>query len=151
MWKKIKRSIAKKLFAKEFVELEVARLSAKMLEDEYTGVTIADAVREQMGNYTYDEVFANLFASIPPERMVNFLEEAKTIQEGEVFQHLVKHIVAQQVDYIVNEAESLEHVNFGRATLNGVELMDQALGSLVIEYEQRREAGDDNFDKHSAT
>lgn len=149
MWNNFKWSVVKGMFPKEAMEIKIARMALQAQVKRYKNLTIADAVREQMGSRTVDETKANLFASIPKDRVPNFLEEAKTIMDGEVFGHIVKTIVAQQREYIVSEAESLEHVNFGRATLNGVELMEEALASLVVEYEQRHAAGDD-FDRHSA-
>ena len=161
MWNQIKRHLARGIFKKEIREIRKEKRTLKALnkiqkqnnedwEKRVSEVTVTDLVREQLTGFDFSKVRGDLLSEIPPDQMPVYLEEALTIMEGDVFPYVVEYVKRQQVDETINGAESIEHVNFGRATLNGVALINEAMESLVTEYNERH-TPKEPFDKHSAT
>lgn len=156
----IKHKIARWLFADEVEKISLEREAFKIVsksiknkEEEYykwmKSRTVTDMCRERLAGFDFKENEKDLIASIPKERRMEYLEEAVTMKEGDVLPFIIDYMIRKQVEAYTNEAETIETINFGRATLNGIALVEEGIDSLVTEYENRTKEKED-FDEHSA-
>lgn len=161
MWNQIKQFLANRVFRKEYKRIEIerkafiqAREAQEKNEKKYREFmqsrTITDLVREQLHGFDFQKQRNGFLEDIPADQLPSFLEEAVTIMKGRVFPHVEEYVRTNQIDETINDAETIEHVNFGRATLNGIALIREAMESLVTEYDERHKT-QEPFDKHSAT
>lgn len=157
----IKHKIARWLFADEVEKIKLEResfqiVSKSMEENKETyrkwakSRTVTDMVRERLAGFDFKENEKDLISSIPKDRTMEFLDEAVTMKEGAVLPFLIDYMIRQQAEYTLTDADSMERINFGRATLNGIALIEEGVDSLFAEYE-RRTADEEHYDEHSST
>lgn len=161
-WIHTKHKIARWLFADEVADITMERDSlaviqrryerlCKEVEEEKQNLNLVDIVREQMKGFNPQLLLddSDLTDLMDGEELDGFLAKAKDLTDNIVLKKICEHIKRNQMQYSALESNSLEQLNFGRATINGVSLLEDELDSLVLLYEQRH-AKEEDYDKHSA-
>ncbi len=154
----IKHKIARFLFADEIKKIEIERetfkVVSKCVEDDKEMYmnwvekrTVTDMCREKLAGFDFKENKKDFISSIPEDEIMDYLQKAVSIKESNVFNFVIDYMTRKQIEVYSNEAINLEKINFGRATLNGIALIDEAIEELSDEYARRIET-DEDFDKH---
>lgn len=161
-WVHTKHKIARWLLADEVAKVDMERQSFIAVQKQYErkikdfneyrkSLTVIDLVREQMKGFNPhlhldDSDLTNLMDS---EELDGFLAKAKDLSDNIVYKKVCEHIKRNQAQYAVLEAGNLEQMNFARATINGVSLVEDEINSLLILYNARHEV-EEKYDKYSA-
>ncbi len=96
--------------------------------------TIADLVRQQLAGITVDLSYLD---EMSEEEREEFLVKGKQIHENPAFQRVATHRISEQVDLTVKDAKNIEEVNFGRATINGISLLQEEFERLAGMYDEK--------------
>ena len=111
-------------------------------------VSIIDLVREVMKGFNPRDLDSEeeLLEMLEDEDSVDaFLAEAKKLTENTALPKILAYIERNQIQYSARDAKTLEEINFGRATLNGIQLLRDELASLLTAWEERH-APPEEFD-----
>ncbi len=152
----IKQKIARWLLKDEVEKIEIERIISKSIrekEKQYSEWvskrTVTDMCRERFAGFDFKENEKDLIAQIPVDRVDDYLDSAVTIKKSDVFNYIIDYMIRKQVEAYTNDASDIEKINFGRATLNGIALVEEGIDSLVTEYNYRNTDNED-FDEHNA-
>jgi hypothetical protein len=162
IWIHIKQKIAEWLLSEEVGRIRLERETYECIRDiqaknerrfeEYKkSLTVADMVREQLKGLNKDMLLSDdyILDLLPEEEVDGFLSKAQDLKKNPVFRKVIDIIKRDQTQFIAQEALTIEQLNFGRATINGVSLFEEAVDGLVELYLERHEVEGD-YDKHSA-
>jgi len=82
-------------------------------------------------------------AGLPKPERLEFLSNAHTIITGnKAFKVVVDYLITEAMRKATLEADSYESVNFQRATINGLELLEEELSYLSRVYEEVKKLHD---------
>lgn len=81
------------------------------------------------------------------ERQMTFLENCKKVIENEDFRKMMEHLYTRQLVNSALESEDIDAVNFGRATINGLALVEENLTRYTNIYYERTQR-DPEYDKY---
>lgn len=107
---------------------------------------LAALARIHLRGVTLDLSFLD---GMTPEQERAICEEAVTALKNPALTKAIQYLISQQVDYTVKRAESMDHVLFGRATINGISLLKEQLEAMAARAEELRK-GAEEFDEHKA-
>ena len=158
---RIRHAIARKLFASEVARVDLERetflsLQASLKADKADfeaykkTLTIIDLVREQLAGFnprlldTEDDL-PEVLGDI--ENQEEFLSKCKSLKDNYALDTILDYICRNQVMYSAKEANTLETINFGRATVNGASLCREEVARLAAVYTERHPV-DGQFDEH---
>ncbi len=117
-----------------------------MTKDEHQqGVQLL--LQEQLKGISLDQITE--LDKLEGKKHRDFCKYAFTTYNNPFFKEIVKSLVYAQVLFSVNYAESYDTVTFGRATVNGVSLMEELFAKYAREYESKYLPPSEKFDKHS--
>lgn len=123
MLSKLKQKLRSWLFADEQVAYEARVMAMKQMQESANIVTLA---RQQLAGFDPALIKdrEDLLSKHENEDSVNtFLEQVHELAKSEVLKEIVDDLVAEQVVYGQKNAESLQQLNFSRATVNGLQLL----------------------------
>lgn len=129
-----------------------AKMHADEAERYKESLSVVDIVREQMQGFnphlleTEDELMELLGDE---DSLDSFLNEAKKLWDNEALPRILSYIERNQIIHSAREAATLEAINFGRATLNGVSLVREEVERLKTAFDERH-APKEEFDAHEA-
>lgn len=115
-------------------------------------LTVVDLVREHMRGFdpraldSEDELIEMLDEG---EGADAFLAEVKNLYDNGALGRILTYIERNQIAYTAKEAETLDKVNFGRATLNGIALVREEIERLHTLFVERHRPPEE-FDPHEA-
>lgn len=106
-----------------------------------------ELVREQMFGFDkrmlYDD--SDYEENEKGELTDDFLSHVHDLDENPALDMIIMLLKREQVMFTALEAENIEQVNFGRATINGLQLIREETDRLVGIYNQRH-AGEGDYD-----
>lgn len=138
------RVVHDRLAAADAREQEASKLA--------NSIGVTDLVREQLRGFNPRllDVEDDILELVGDEESAtHFLEEAHKLAQNEALPRILDFLVRNQVQESVKSAATLEAMNFGRASVNGVTLVREEVERLEAVY-QERHAPDEDFDKHEA-
>ena len=163
----LRHKIARALLSEEVARVDMERrafleakeglaVSRRALADEQKrfeaykqSLTITDLVREQMKGFNpklldsaddLPEVLGDV------EDQDTFLARCKSLAEADTLRTIAAYIMRNQIIYSAREAETLDTINFGRATINGVSLMLDEVDRLATIYSERHPPKEPEYD-----
>lgn len=148
MIKNIRRWLQQLLFSTENLELE-ARLQA--LKTMREGTNITALVREQLAGFdssllsSEKEILEELGSDT--EAINTFLSQVKELYDNPARIVIQNYLIRNQMLYGMMKAENLTALNFSRATINGITLFEEELGSLYGKYKELHKPQED-YDAH---
>jgi hypothetical protein len=157
----IKHKIARWLLADEVAKVDMEREAFITMQGRYERLikdfsaqtenyTIQDLTRENLKGLDTRTLLNEdgLIDMMDDEELDGFLAKAKDLDRNHVFKKICAYIKRTQIQQTVLAAGNMNEVNFGRATINGVSLVEDMLASLLILYEERH-SEEGEYDKHS--
>lgn len=146
--KTIRRWLQQLLFSTEQLEIE-ARLQA--LKSMREGTNITALVREQLAGFDSslldsDKEILEGFGD-DTEALNTFLAHVKDLYENPARAVIQNYLIRNQIQTGIMEADSLTELNFSRATINGITLYDEEVGSLYGKYKELHQH-DEDYDAH---
>jgi len=156
-----KYRFASLLFANEVEQIRIERETYKTVNkilkkerqkwhEDIAKLTINDLVREQLKGVSLKDLRDT--NEIPEMMEENdsrdaFLGHVKSLQENPAYEAIRQFLIRRQIIITAKEAEDLTTINFGRATINGLELYDEEVGRLVSIFDNENKKEED-FDEH---
>lgn len=144
------------LFSKEKDDIRRENARAKIEADEAEryrkSLSIVDLVREQLHGFnphlldTEDELLEII---TDEESQEAFLNEVKKLADNTALPRIMEHLIRNQVLYSAKEAPTLDAINFGRASVNGITLIQEEIERLKTLFDERH-APKEQFDVHKA-
>ena len=120
------------------------------LVEEFEELDVVDLMRAQLKGITLD--FYNNTNTVENDLSENEKKElyadAEMIRTNKAFRRIVKHLINLQGNYTVKEALTIGDVAFGRATINGIKLLDEEIDRLSNIYREINKP-EEKFDKFS--
>lgn len=160
-WDKLKHAIARMLLSTEIARVDLERETflrlqedlkrqKELFRDEREAYTVTDMVREQL--QAFDPRMLDDEDDLPTvldevEGQDSFLAKMKTLNENKEFALVVAYLTRNQIMHIAKYADTTEKQNFGRATINGFELLKDEIARLATIYADRH-AKEPEFDEH---
>jgi len=121
------------------------------------GYTVVDLVRKQLKGFdpkqldnSDDVELLYMSENDESEGLDVFLAHCRDLRENPAFDPIMESLIRNQILFIAMESESNEETNFGRATINGLQLFRDELDRLVGIYKERH-AKEEDFDPHDIT
>jgi len=146
MYNKIYDKLLKLIFSKKTLALETEyRFRIKAEEDRLQNLDIRDVVRERLKGLRpkrvndldlYDEI-----VSMSKSERLGFLSKVYEIQNNEQFKRICDEIIKEQMLKIAKESGTMEEVNFARATINGIEIIEESIKVFSDFYLKERSEG----------
>lgn len=131
---------------------ELRREAFDARQDALADISIVDLVREQLAGFNPRllDVDDELVEMMDGEDAVDsFLAEAKKLHDNTALPKILDHITRKQIMESTVEALTLETINFGRGSLNGVTLVREEVERLHTAFVLRH-APKEEFDAHEA-
>lgn len=94
----------------------------------YESLDVVDLVRERLKGVRVETAYLD---DMPKEERRDFLANAKDLHENQTLKTIAEHLQSEQIIFIAKEAKSQEHANFGRATINGIALVQDEVKRLA--------------------
>jgi hypothetical protein len=116
-----------------------------MIKDEHQKA-VQDLLREQLKGIDLSHITE--FDKLEGNDHRKFCKYAFTTFNSPFFKEIVKNLVYAQVLFSVNHAANYDETTFGRATVNGVSLMEELFAKYAREYENKYLPPSEKFDKH---
>lgn len=165
---RIRHHIARWLFSEEVAKVDMERQAFIAIQKDVTksrqeleaereefrkwaeSRTIVDAVRMMLKGF--DPKVLDDEDDLPEvlqdvESDESFLQQCKSLKDNDALWIIVKYLIRNQVLYSAKEAKTLDDINFGRATINGLSLLREEVDRLASVYAKRHTAKP-KFDEH---
>lgn len=154
--KKIRNWVVRKFLKKELEELSDAKEAYILLKQnmqrniedfdkQKSSLTVVDIVRAQMEGinpkYIHD-VTDSILNEIPESEVEEFLAKVHELKKDDALGRIIRYLKAVQMKHTATEALTIDTVNFGRASVNGLSLVDDEIDVLSTLYDERH-ADDD--------
>lgn len=97
--------------------------------------TVSKAIREWFKGVTISTDFIN---EMTHEERLDFCEKSNDVLQNPSFKRTLDYLISQQVDFTVKQAESMEQVLFGRATINGLSLVREQFEIMAALAEEEK-------------
>jgi hypothetical protein len=137
----ITKRIKQWLFKEEIARFEESsRNYEEKMSSFADNLCIKDLVRENLKGF--DPKLLDSEDDLPEilgetEEQESFLSKMKSLSENKELELLISYLVRNQIRFSVIEAENLEAMNFGRATINGLTLLQDEIKRLATVYDER--------------
>lgn len=165
MFRKIRIHIAHKLLKEEVAGINLQRDAFKQASEQLTDreksfeihrnkVTYSDMMRESMKGFnpllldyvgSEDDILDSITEK--EESVSDFLSNIKSISRNPAFKSMCKWIIRNQIIFTALDSENMDQVNFGRASVNGVKLVEDEVNRLALVYDERH-TSEPEFDEH---
>jgi hypothetical protein len=93
---------------------------------------LTDLIREKFKGISKVDFYGNMDEN--DKRA--FEEQSMQLHKNKALNLILDELVASQIEYLAKEAQTMQEVSFGRATINGLELLREKIAQLNAEYEQ---------------
>lgn len=150
--------LAKGAYREVIANLEAERADFKQYRENLSEV---DLVRFQLKGFNHllldkayiqsdGEIFTDIFedAKVAGLSEKDLLNEIKSLTDNRALPVVFDHIKRNQLIYSAQAARSLSEMNFGRASINGVELVREEVGRLLGIHKERN-APEEEYDEHA--
>lgn len=155
----IKKKLQNWLFKEERDRLESERLELRKdkasyrnkIESEYDDKAILHLIRQKYAGFEPElllrdqELLSNFEGE---EARLAFMRNMKDVIENDDFRTLLEHLYTMQLVETGIQSNSLEELNFGRATVNGIKLIEDELSRYATLYNEHTQQEPD-FDEYS--
>lgn len=175
LFARFKHAVARWLLADEAKKLDLGLSTWLQMQEDMkqkkadfeaykASLTVTDLVREQLKGLNprlLDEDVvkdeegqtSRTYSELPEvlgevESQEEFLAKCKSLKENPALDVILDYITRNQILYSAKEAVTLETINFGRATVNGVSLVREEVARLATVYAERHPANKPEFDEH---
>lgn len=113
-------------------------------------LTTTDLIRKQLKGVTVDFLTheEDIDNSMTENEKKELYSQAAILNNNKAFQAVTSHLINVQGNYTVKEAEFMNQVAFGRATINGIILMREEITRLANLHNTSLTKEED-FDKHA--
>ncbi len=133
---------------KQRIEIETRLTALQQIRKESN---ITALVREQLSGFDSslldsDKGILEEFGE-DTEAQNTFLNHVKDLYENPARLHIQKYLCRNQIQFGMIEAETLEALNFSRATINGIQLYDEEVDSLYGQW-VKLHTPQEGFDEH---
>lgn len=160
MFNNIRLYIAKKLAAQYFQD----QITAVGLEriNKISSLTEADLVREKLAGFNprlmdglgnskfdMDEGILTYVEKSPEIGLTDFLADCHTLAGNRALPLILDWLVRKQILFSAKMAPDLNSINFGRASINGCELVREEVARLDAAYEERKKPKVEDDDPHA--
>lgn len=125
-------------------EVEVKQTSEELNEMYPLDYYYVQIARKQVGSVDLDTSWID---EMPKQERNTILTEAHDILYKESLDKIINELANRQIRHIAQEAGSFEEMNFGRGTLNGINLLKEELESLDSIYASEHQKAED-FDPY---
>lgn len=142
MFKPLKRRIAKALLSEEYNELEQGRQMYLDLIKDVPMTSHASVFREQMKGFDPKQIDNQDDIEVLYETedgLDSFLADTVALNNNKTLQELINVLKRNQVMHIAMETNNIEEVNFGRATINGLLLLQEEIARLAAIHAKKNE------------
>lgn len=152
MWNRIKKALASGIFAEEYKDIAkqkaVLESIQRKIKEEHK---ITSLVRNTLGGF--DPKLLDTEDDLPEvlgevEAQDVFLAGMKRLKEDKHLWLLVDYLTRNQIIHAVKEAQTLDTINFARATINGWSLLREEVDRLTSVYVDRHPTNKLTFDEH---
>jgi hypothetical protein len=150
----IKEFLIEKFFKIEWEDIRRLRLFLSEQKKRQESLTIVDLVRTQLKGFnpllldSYDDI--ELTYPEGGEGLDSFLEQVGELKKNTALPLIEQFLKRNQVLYTAKEADDLNAINFGRASVNGVELIREEIDRLD-KIRVERSSKPEDFDEHEIT
>lgn len=160
-WDRMKHAVARYLLSSEVDKVNMERETYKLIQDSVKrkledveayekSIDIVAVFRKQIEGFDphlldTDEDLPAVLGDI--ENQDAFLSKMKSLSDQVELRQLIDFLKREQIIHIAKYADTLDKQNFGRATLNGFELLMSEIDRLATVYVDRHKQ-DDDFDKN---
>lgn len=117
----------------KIIELEIKRQQA--LTEELQRLSLSDAIRRRYNSIEAIIAIKKL-EDLPVEEREAYVAEAYTLSNSETLRYLMDLISNNLIEGIATKAENEEQMFFGRASLNGIYLLEEMIALLSGEYQE---------------
>lgn len=161
LWARIRNKTYRFLWTKEIEKVDMERATFIQLnkdlrekQNEFekykASKTVTDMVRENLCGF--DPKLVDTEDDLPEvlgevENQNEFLTQVSTLKKNPAFEIIAKYLIRNQILYSSMEANTLEENNFGKATVNGIELFKEEVDRLALIYEDKHNRDDKKFDQ----
>jgi len=105
---------------------------------------VVDLVRERLEGVKLDNVLGNLNEAETKE----YITEMARVADNKWMKLLLNDLKVKQIMFTVKQARNMEEVSFGRATINGISLIEEELVRVkALDEESKKPKGE--FDEHA--
>lgn len=144
------------LFKEELEDIErerlmvnIARRQVEKNEEKRKQLTTRDLVREIMAGFNFaplDEQYTlaelierNSVLKGDDYSMEGVLADAHELDKNKAFTTALQYVISNQVIYTAQLAETEGQTMFGRGSINGAQLVEEAVNEMIAMYNQRRQ------------
>lgn len=145
-WLKLK--LKKWLLSQEEADLVVIKNHYEKEKKRLASLPVTKLVREQLKGFDISllNTDEDLEDSFPEgEGLDAFLDQISELKKNTAFPKLCAFLIRNQILYMALEAESSQQMNFARATINGIKLVQEEIDRLHVILETKREK-EEEFD-----
>ena len=111
---------------------------------------VVNLIREQLKGITvnFNSGEENIENGMTENEKKELYSQAAILNKNKAFQAVISHLINVQGNYSMKEAEIMEHVAFGRATINGLSLMREEIARLTSLHNDSL-IKEEDFDRHA--
>jgi len=148
MYQKIKQKLKRWLFSEEELAYQARELALKQLQEQANLITLA---REQLSGFDYRNLARNEDLvhrhETETDDVNDFLAHAHELYKNPVFWEAIEFLKGKQILHGQLNADSLQALNFSRATINGLQLLAETVEDLEGTY-QARTSPEEDYNPH---
>lgn len=149
--KRIKEYLAKKVFKSEYQEVERQK---ELYQRAREGLSVVDLVREDLRAFNpraLDRADKDLLSEYSSnDELENFLSEVHKLANSKELKNIANYLIRNTIYTAMTEAPDMTHVNFSRATINGIKLVLEEIETYDRVYKESHLV-DKDYDKHDIT
>lgn len=124
--------------------------AAERREDYINNLSVVDLVRAQLAGFNprlldNEDDLPEVLGDTESQEL--FLAGMKRLNEDEYLKTLIEYLKRNQVLHSAKEALTLDAINFGRSTVNGLSLLQEEIARLTTVFDVRHEKQPE-FDEH---
>ena len=120
------------------------------VEDEYDQQMILHMLRRKYKSYNPDKLSGpeDILETMGKQEQMDFLTNVTDVIENKHFRNLMEHLYTRQLISSALDGEDIDAINFGRATINGLSLVEETLERYATLYYERTSDQSD-YDEYS--
>ena len=103
-----------------------------------------DLIRNHLGGVSLDFIGEK---QLTEKELEELCANAEIMRSNPAFEYILNELINAQGNFTVKNAQTLEQVNFGRATINGLQLFKEEIEKLSNQYREKHTTED--IDKFS--
>jgi hypothetical protein len=153
MLNKLKNWILRKEIASMKLSQDMADERKKIYVSAMEGDKLSRLLREELKGFDVKILDSDLDVEdwyTEQDSRRTFLEQCHELFKSSALKDIAKFLIRNQMQYTTTEAKTLEDMNFGRATINGIVLLQEEVDRLNTLYLTEVKPPD-KFDEHDIT